>query len=219
MKSTVPVALVVLAAALAIAYALRLPEPAMRLWLGLGLPYLALASLAAVQLFRKGVLRDLLRFRPGDLTLGIGLGGLLLVSAWGLSRVLFPLEAPGHAWLFRIFLLAGDTSTVEATFWLIVLGACDELTWRGWVQLELSTRLGVRRGWVACAVLYAVAHTPTLVTLSDPVAGPNPVLVLLALGCGLCWAFLRERTGRVMPSLLSHVAFTYLAAQYLWRFV
>jgi membrane protease YdiL (CAAX protease family) len=69
------------------------------------------------------------------------------------------------------------------------------------------------------ALLYALAHGATLVTLRDDVAGPNPLVFLGALGCGLCWAFLRERTGRLFPGLISHAAFTYLATQYLWRFI
>jgi hypothetical protein len=43
--------------------------------------------------------------------------------------------------------------------------------------------------------------------------------VLCALGCGLCWGFLRARSGRIMPGVFSHVAFTYLASQYLAHFV
>jgi CAAX protease family protein len=69
------------------------------------------------------------------------------------------------------------------------------------------------------SALYALAHVPTLVTLQDPSVGYNPLIVLLALGCGLCWAFLRERTGRLLPGFFSHAAFTYLATQFLWRFV
>jgi membrane protease YdiL (CAAX protease family) len=210
-----------LVVASAVAFVLRLPPPAsgLSLWLGLGLPYLCLGALAVLRLRRDGLLVPLLRFRPGDPSLGIGLGVLLLVCTWMLSRWLVPLDSVAHAWLFRIFLVVGDVSSSAASACLLTIAALEELVWRGWVQTELSSRLGVRRGWVACAVLYAAAHAATLSTLSDPVAGPNPLIVLCALGCGLCWGFLRERSGRIMAGLISHVVFTYLASQYLGRFV
>ena len=66
------------------------------------------------------------------------------------------------------------------------------------------------------ALLYALAHVPTLFTLADPSAGKNPLLVLAALGGGLCWSFLVERTGRLLPSLLAHAVFSYFAARSLW---
>lgn len=206
---------------LGVAYALRLPPPAsgVAAWLGLVLPYAGLALLAGLRLRRQGSAGSLFRFRPGDPSLGFAIGALMLIAAWGLSRLLLPLESAGHAWLFRLFLLAGDASGGAVLACLLAIAACDEIVWRGWIQTELSTQFGVRRGWVVTAVLYAAAHLPTLATLRDAAAGPNPLLVLATLGCGLCWGFLRERTGRLMPGLFSHAAFVFLASQYLGRFI
>jgi uncharacterized protein len=214
-------ALAVLVVGAAVAYALRLPEAgeSMRLRLGLVLPYIVLASIAIWRMRRGDRWRELVTFRPGDPSMGILLGVLLVVAAWAFAQFLFPPEALQHAWLLRVFLLAGDTSTPFALFWLLLLAVTEELVWRGWIQTELSGQFGARRGWVLGAVCYAVAFAPTLATLSDAAAGPNPIVVLAALGCGLCWAFLRERTGRVLPSVLSHAAFSYLASQFLWRFI
>ncbi len=202
----------------AVTYALRLPADS-RMWLEMGLPYVALSVVAAVRLQRLRLLRPILTFRPGDPSIGIGVGVVLVIAAWELGKLFFPSDGVQHAWLLRVFLLAGDTSTAYTTSWLLLLAASEELVWRGWVQVELSRELGARAGWVVGASVYAVAHTATLITLRDPVAGPNPVLVLAALGCGLCWAFLRERTGRLWPGVFSHAAFTYLASQFLWRFM
>src|SRR5690606_35595889 len=46
-------------------------------WAGLVLPYIALTALATRRLGRKGVLRPLLRFRPGDPSLGILFGAAM----------------------------------------------------------------------------------------------------------------------------------------------
>jgi membrane protease YdiL (CAAX protease family) len=209
----------VLVVAVAVAFASGRPALSTGLWLGVALPYAGLGLLAVLRLRRHRLLGPLLRFRPGDLSLGIGLGVLLVLSAWALSRWLLPLESASHAWLLRIFLIAGDASSAGTMACLIVIAGLEELIWRGWVQAELSSAVGERRGWVACALLYAAAHAATLMTLADAVAGPNPLVVLTALGSGMCWGFLRERVGRIMPGLFSHVAFTYLVAQYLGRFV
>jgi membrane protease YdiL (CAAX protease family) len=210
-----------LVVAVAVAFALRLPPPTtgVSLWLGMALPYAALGLVGVFHLRRHGLLRPLARFRPGDPSLGIGSGVLLLMAAWALSRWLLPPDSLAHAWVLRLFLAMGDVSSGAVTLCLIAISVLEELVWRGWVQSELSSRLGPRRGWMACALLYAVAHAATLVTLADPLAGPNPLVVLRALGSGLCWSFLRERTGRIMPGLFSHATCTYLATQYLGRFV
>jgi membrane protease YdiL (CAAX protease family) len=224
MRDAVP-AIVFLVVATAVAVALRLPTDVadgarwLPGWSRLLPPYAALAGLGAWRLARRAELRALLRFRPGDPSLGIGVGLALLVLAWLLSRALLPPTSATHAWLLRLFLLAGDTSTPAAVACLVGIALCDELTWRGVVQAELDERFGQRRGWIVCAVLYAAAHAATLVTLRDDIAGPNPLLLLLALGSGLCWGFLRARSGRLSPAMLSHVAFAYLATQYLDRFV
>lgn len=212
--------LVVLVVGAAVAYALRLP-PALegpRGWLWLALPYAGLAGLALQRLQRQKKLAELARLRPGDLSLGIALALVLAVSSWALARWLMPLGSVERAWLLRLALLLGGSSGALVTLCLVGIALCEELVWRGWVQTELGGRFGAR-GWMLSALLYAVAHAATLVTLRDTAAGPNPLVFLGALGCGLCWAFLRERTGRLTPGLFSHAAFTYLATQYLWRFL
>jgi membrane protease YdiL (CAAX protease family) len=210
----------VLVVAVAVAFASGRPALSTTgLSLGVVLPYAGLGLLAALRLRRRGLLGSLLRFRPGDLSLGIGLAVLLVLCAWALTRWLLPIESVAHAWLLPIFLIVGDVSSAGIIACLIAIAGLEELIWRGWVQTELSSVLGVRRGWVACALLYASAHAATLLTLADDVAGPNPLVVLTALGSGLCWGFLRERSGRVMPGLVSHATFMYLVTQYLGRFV
>jgi membrane protease YdiL (CAAX protease family) len=210
--------LVVIAAA--VAYAFRLPlagSPSM--WLGIGLPYLALTLIGLVRLRQKQLLRTFLRFRPGDPSLGILLGLALLGGAWLFARLVLPAGAVERAWLLRVFLIAGDSSGITTVALLLAIVVCEEVVWRGWVQTELRETLGPRRAWAAGAVLYAAAHLPTLFTLQDPAAGKNPLLVLAALGCGLCWGFLAERSGRLMPGLFAHAVFSYLATKSFWLFV
>lgn len=213
---------VVLVVGASIAYALRLPlaveGEGVGAWLGLALIHVVLAGIGIYRLQRQARLSALVRVRPGDLSIGITLALLLAISSWALARWLLPVGSVERAWLLRIALLLREASSSTLTIGLVALAVCEELVWRGWVQTELELRLGAR-GWMLSAMSYAVAHAATLVTLRDSVAGLNPLLFLGALGCGLCWAFLRERTGRLFPGLVSHAAFTYLATQYVWRFI
>ncbi len=208
------VVLVVVVLLGAVSYAFR-PElagsPAM--WLGIGGPYLLLTGLALQRLARAQRLRPLLGFRAGDASLGILLGIGLLTAAWLFAQQWLEPGSSQRAWLFSVFLLAGDPEWTPGAIALLLVVVCEELVWRGWVQLELREALGARRGWICCALLYALVHVPTLFSLSDPDAGKNPLLLLAALGGGLCWSFLAERTGRLLPSLFSHAVFSYFASQ------
>jgi len=181
-------------------------------WLGLGVPYLLLSVFALLRLHGDGTLRNVFRFRSGDLTIGILLGGLLFGGAWLGQRLLFGSFSPKMAWVFR---LALELDVGHASRWLLAgiagIAALEELVWRGLVLGSLSDALGGRRAWPLCAALYAAAHLPTLFTLSDPSAGKNPIVVIAALGCGLVWSFVMSLVGRLPPLVVSHAVFTYFA--------
>lgn len=206
--------------AAAVGYAFRLAlAGTWSMWLAVGVPYLVLAGIALLRLRRRELLASLLRFHRGDPTLGIAVGFGLLCGAWLVSKVLIPAGAPERAWLLRVFLVPGDVAGWDKGLILIAIVCAEELVWRGWVQSELRQRLGPRRAWVAAALLYAAAHLPTLVTLGDPEGGSNPLLVIAALGCGLCFGFLAERTGRLLPGVFAHGVFSYFAATSLRLFI
>jgi membrane protease YdiL (CAAX protease family) len=214
------VVFVLVSVATAVGWAFRLAlAGSWWMWLGVGLPYLLLACISLVRLQRQQLLRSLLRFRPGDPSLGIVVGLLLLGGAWLFAKLMLPAGAVERAWLFRLFLLIGEPSNVFATLTLLGIVCCEEIVWRGGVQTVLRDKLGPRRGWVVAALLYSAAHLPSLFTLEDSAAGKNPLLVFAALGCGLCWGFLTERSGRLLPALFAHGVFTYLAAQSFRLFV
>jgi hypothetical protein len=81
--------------------------------------------------------------------------------------------------------------------------------------------LGTRRAWPVTALLFAAASLPTLYDLRDPFAGPNPVIPLAALGCGLVWGFIAAQTERLPVAIFSHVFFTLAVGVWfpLWRLV
>jgi membrane protease YdiL (CAAX protease family) len=184
------------------------------MWVWLGVPYLALGALALRRLYDDGTLRDVLRPRAGDLTIGFLIAGALYGGAWTLHHFVLRGGSPQILWLYRLALSIGNAGARPSPtlFGIVtVFAVLEELVWRGLVLSTLSESLGTRRAWPAAAVAYALAHVPTVIVLGDPVAGPNPVLVFAAFGCGLVWTFATSLTGRLPPVMVSHAIFSYFA--------
>jgi len=133
-------------------------------------------------------------------------------GAYGVRHLLFGPGSSKTVWLFHIALQLGSVRPSPKLFVAVaVVGALEELVWRGLVLSAVTDSLGTRRAWPVAAVLYAAAHLPTVVTLGDPLAGPNPLLPLAALGAGLVWSFAARVLGRLPPLMVSHAIFTYFA--------
>jgi len=218
----VAVAAVLVAAAMTLAMQKSMAGSPLAL-LALGVPYAVLAVLAILYLRREGTLGDKLRPRSGDLTFGALVTVMLFFGAIAGRKLLAPHGSIREAWVMRVYLQIGDPflqqRVVGVSFAVIVVAILEELAWRGLVYTLVEERLGTRRAWPATAVLYAAAHLPTLVLLADPYAGPNPLVVLAALGCGLVWGLIVARTGRLPVAIFSHALFTWcVAVQFpLWR--
>jgi len=190
-------------------------------WWTFGLPHAALALFALERLRRNGTLFARLTPRGGDISIGAITAILLLLASWYVRSSLAPSGTPRQAWLLVLFLQIGDPErlqhSVVLTSALCLIAVAEELVWRGYVLDELTERFGKRRGWLATAGLYALAALPTAYTLRVPGAGPNPLLVFAAFGCGILWTFLAARFERLLPSIVSHVAFSYFSAvQFRW---
>lgn len=217
-----PILLVVLAVALANAFAFRLDVAgSWKFWAGLGLPYAALAAFALYKLWDDGTLLDVLRPRWGDFSIGFVTAAVLLAGSWAARSVLVPTGTPRHLWFLRVYAQVGDADTVQRslvlTLVLLGIALCEELTWRGFVLPAAEERFGPRSGWLVAALAYALAHLPTVFTLVDPVAGPNPLLLIAALGAGLVWTFTAKMTRRLPPVIVSHLAFSYFSVvQFRW---
>jgi uncharacterized protein len=216
----VVLAFVVVLATYAATFRLELAGTPAFFW-AFGIPHVLLAALAVHGFVQRGTLKERLSPQWGDLSRGALPAILLLMASWAVRSALAPTGTPEQAWLLRIYLVLGDPETLQhsvfLTLGLAVIVIAEELVWRGMVLDELTERYGARRGWVIAAVLYALAALPTVYSLRDPLAGPNPLLVIAALGCGLVWTFLAGRFGRLWPCFVSHFVFTYFSAvQFRW---
>lgn len=126
---------------------------------------------------------------------GAAVGGVMAAATY----LLYPL-------LTRIApFIAADTARLYAAFRApslaiaclaiapVILG--EELVWRGVVQSALVRRLGSSGGVALAAGVYALALAPV----------GSPILVLVALACGLTWGTLRAVTGSLVPTLVAHL--------------
>jgi len=183
------------------------------MWIALGAPYLALSAFAVFRFWKDGTLAERLKPRWGDISIGIVVAAVLLFGSWGARALLTPAGTDRQAWLFHIYLQIGRPDVIQRSVALtaavLVVAASEELIWRGLVLDQLKARVGDRRAWLLTTGLYAAAVVPTVFTLADPVAGPNPMLVVAALGCGLFWSFAASILGRLPPVIISHMVFTY----------
>lgn len=187
----------------------------MTFWWILAIPHGVIATYAALRLRSQGRLTELLRPRWGDLSLGAFVGVLLLVASWAGRETLASVGTPQQAWLLNIYVQVGDPEVVEGslliTMLLLAIVVSEDLIWRGWTLDSATRLLGERRGWMLAALLYGATMVPTVFTLAAPVAGPNPLLLVAALFCGLVWTFMAHLIGRLPPVLISHAIFSYFS--------
>jgi uncharacterized protein len=175
-------------------------------------PTIALAILALVRAYQREEIARWLKPEWGDITRGFLIGLLLFVSSWVFVKITVPPGSPHEAWMARIYLMMGDTSRLRDHMVLVAIGiviasAAEEVVWRGLV-VDLAEKLvGVRYAWVFGGILYALAHVGTVMSLSDEKAGPNPLLLIAALGCGLVWSGVRRSFGRLPPAIVAHALF------------
>lgn len=189
-------------------------EPSPILWVGV--LYVALGAVAVLRLRARGELM-FLRPRGGDLTFG----ALVTLVLYGAGYVFHALvTAPGQPrfeWVLNIYLRLGDPFA-DSRFAIAIgaglIGALEELTWRGAVTPALEERLGLLVGNVFGVALYAAAHVATMWALAGP-KGLNPLLVLASAGCGVAWTYLRFRSDQQLaPVLFSHALFTWSMVEF-----
>lgn len=183
---------------------------------------------AIVRMRRRGELGPLLQPKTGDVSLGAFAALLLYGLSLAGRTIVAPRGSPSEGWLVRLYLqITGPGATIggpsdmerllTATAVFAIAGL-EEVVWRGVVMRSLEPHLGARAALVASSALFALAHLPTVTLLADPVAGPNPLVVAAAFGCGLSWGAIYLRIGRLAPAVLAHAFYSWAVYEFpLWR--
>lgn len=176
-------------------------------------PNLVLGAFAAAWAAREGLLREWLMPRWGDFTRALMGAVALFALAWAFARIAAPVGSPREIWLTTLYGHIGDPRVLRAhgagvAVAVVFMALAEELVWRGMVTQLLAPKVGSRAAWCWAAVLYAAAYAPSAFVLADG-AGPNPLLVLLALGGGFLWGAMARAFGRLVPGVLSHALFAW----------
>ncbi len=213
------VAVVTAVVAAAFWYGLQPDRGEHETFIALAAPYFALGSYAIYRIRTRDEMH-LLRPRSGDLTFGAMVAFLLYGLAFVVHALFTSPGEPREGWIVRVYLLLGNPfsdSRHLVALAVTAIGIFEELTWRGLVTPLMEPKLGPFRAALISTVLWSAAHLPSVFLLADPVAGPNPLLILGTLGCGFAWSYLRWRMERLVPVLLSHGLFTWAIVEFpLW---
>ena len=201
-------------------FALAPAAPKLAAFVALGLVYTLFAALTVVRFKKKHDLA-LLRPKSGDITIAAAVAGLLYGLAYVGASVILPHGSARESWLVHVYVLLSDAfrdGRHILSVGLFLIGGLEELSWRGIVLDAFESRFGRLQASVLSSAFWAVAHVPTLYRLGDPVAGPNPLLLVAAFGCGMTWCYVRYRTDRLAPSVISHAIFSWAIVEFpLWH--
>jgi CAAX protease family protein len=173
------------------------------IWLALGGAAIGLG--VAVLALDRTTSRRSLRPSPSRVLVGAAAGGVMAAAthlSYPLLARLDPFVAHDTALLYAAF-RAPPGVIASLALAPVVLG--EELVWRGVVQAALVRRVGTWSGAALAAGAYALAHAPL----------GSPVLVLVALACGLSWGALRAATGSLVPPLVAHLVWDLLVLLWL----
>ena len=173
------------------------------IWLAVGAAAVALG--VAVWIRDPEQARRLLRASTGLIVLGAAAGGVMAAVTTLLYPVIaraVPFIAAETAHLYAAF-RAPSLAVASVALAPVVLG--EELVWRGVVQTALTRRFGPSGGVVFAAVAYALALAPV----------GSPVLVAVALLCGIAWGALRAISKSLVPALVAHLVWDALVLLWL----
>ena len=177
----------------------------LNIWIGTGAA--ALISVLALWIGARPVLRSNLGTPAAtNLIVGVAVGVLMSLATWWLYPISVSVFAPIQTEVETLYaLLRQAPGPVRAFPLLFLVVAAEELVWRG-VAIDLfSKRLGPWRAMFFSALLYVLPQ----------VALRSPLLIIVALCCGLLWGALRVRTRGLAAPFVAHLVWDVLV--FVWH--
>jgi len=196
------VALAASVAAFCVAMGLR---EVLNIWIGTSAA--ALTALLALWFGARPVLRSSFRSPAAiNLLFGLSVGVLMSIATWWLYPISVSLFPPIQTEVETLYaLLRQAPGPVRAFPVLLLVVAAEELVWRGVAIDFFSKSLGPWRAMVVSALLYVLPQ----------VALRSPLLIIVALCCGLLWGALRVRTKGLAAPLVAHLVWNNLV--FVWH--
>lgn len=109
-----------------------------------------------------------------------------------ISGYIFPFK---DAQIASVYSSKSESSLYLIGFLLLfIIGPCEEIYWRGFIQEHLSIKFGENKGYIISSLLYALVHVIT----------GNFMLIIAALVCGLYWGWIYKKEKSLVPVIISH---------------
>lgn len=132
---------------------------------------------------------------------GVAVGVAMSFATWGLYPFAVDLLPVVQGEVETLYaLLRQPPGPVRAFPVLLLVVAAEELVWRGLAVDVLNPALGRWRAVAMAAILYVLPQ----------VAFRSPLLVVVALLCGLVWGALRARTDGLTAPFVAHLVWDIL---------
>lgn len=167
--------------------------PFSNFWIKMGVATLCLATISIA--FAGNRRRELFRFRPRHILIGVGSAILLYGVFWIGNLVLDLISGAAKASISSVY---GPRSTLPlgiiAAILLLVTSPAEEIFWRGMSQRFFMERFSPWGGFWIGTLFYAGAH---LVTLNVP-------LILAAFTAGFMWGLIYRFERSLVPGIISH---------------
>ena len=164
-------------------------------WLSANLILLLIPVALLDKDWREELLGDFRARIPFKIGLGLVSAGVLFGLFYAgniVSRIIFPFASAGIADIYGFKAHASPLRV--ALLMVLVIGPGEELFWRGFLQRRVQREQGPWKGFAIATSVYALVH----------IGSGNPMLVLAAGLCGLCWGFLYLRAHSLLTNVLSH---------------
>ncbi|MFC0523690.1 CPBP family intramembrane glutamic endopeptidase [Pontibacillus salicampi] len=131
---------------------------------------------------------------------GVFFGSTVFVSMWLLQEQLFDKEQLDM--LLANWGFSGASVYGLIAVLLLINPVLEELYWRGTIHEQLRSRLSCFQTIVLTSCFYSLYHFFSIIPL---VLWPFTVLCMIAVFVAGCfWGYIRERTGSVTVSIVSH---------------
>jgi uncharacterized protein len=158
---------------------------------------------------RVPALLGLVAPRRSDIALGLG-SGVAMAAAMLAALALFKGSIFSDGRIQSVLRAWGASGQNLALVYIVMLafnGAVEELFWRGYLHGKLEALPNRLAALGLPTFFFGAQH---VFVVSSLVADPALVALMLLgiLGAGAAWSALRERTGSVVPCVLSHALVT-----------
>lgn len=165
----------------------------------------ALLLTGLATLFAKAWWRRL-HFTREDILLGVAIAVVLWMVFWVGEKIATWLFDFARGQVDSIYTIKdGNSPALLSLLLVLLIGPAEEIYWRGYVQEQLTRKLGADRGFLIATAAYTLVHVASL----------NFMLVMSALVCGVVWGGLyRLFPDRFTAIVISHALWD--AAVFVW---